>query len=42
MNTRRGPGEYADSGEDDTEGQSYKARAVPEGDDTEGQSYKAR
>ncbi len=42
MNSRRRPGEFADSGEDDTEGQSYKARAVPEGDDTEGQSYKAR
>ena len=39
MNNRR-PGEYADSGEDDTEGQSFKRTATPEGDDTEGQSFK--
>ena len=42
MNSRRRPGEFADSGEDDSEGQSFKARATPDEDDTEGQSFKAR
>ena len=41
MNSKR-PGEYADSSEDDTEGQSMARRAVPDEDDTEGQEFTAR
>ena len=43
MNSKHRPGEYADSGSDDTEGQSFKQRdAIPTEDDTEGQSFKQR
>ena len=40
MNSKHRPGEYADSVEDDTEGQAFKLSATPEGDDTEGQAFK--
>ena len=40
MNTKHRPGEYADSSEDDTEGQSFKRTATADEDDTEGQSFK--
>ena len=42
MNTKHRPGEYADSSEDDTEGQKFTARAIGDEDDTEGQKFTAR
>ena len=42
MNSKHRPGEYADSSEDDTEGQSFKLKAAGDEDDTEGQSFKLK